>query len=98
MGSFSRKLKRKQFVQQRKEFMKHFKESMKNFKMQVKCSSCDRPPAEGENIDQWHINKESENIDLVCPECVSEQLKESANTEEDWPTSRSSKPAKSELV
>ena len=69
MGSFTRKIKRKQFVAARKKFMKDFKTQMLNFKKQVKCSSCGRPPREGENIDQWHINKESENIDLICTEC-----------------------------
>ena len=49
--------------------MKHFKKSMKNFKKQVKCSVCDRYPEQGENIDNWRINQESNNIDLVCTRC-----------------------------
>ena len=69
MASFARKVKRKQLVLQRKQFMKHFKKSMKEFKMQVKCSACGRPPLEGENIDGWHINQESNNIDLICTDC-----------------------------
>ena len=69
MASFARKLKRKQFVQARKRFMKDFKNSMRNFKKQVKCSVCGRLPSQGENIDNWHIDQESNNIDLVCPSC-----------------------------
>lgn len=71
MASFSRKIKRKQFVKARKQFMKTFKKSMQHFKKQVKCSVCDRQPYEGENIDNWHIDQESNNIDLVCTECYS---------------------------
>lgn len=71
MASFERKLKRKQMVAARKQFMKDFKARMLSFKKQVKCSKCDRPPEKGENIDQWHINKESENIDLVCTACTA---------------------------
>ena len=73
MGSFARKIKRKQFVQARKQFMKDFKSSMANFKKQVKCTECDRPPAEGENIDDWHVNKYSENIDLICTSCYNKE-------------------------
>ena len=73
MGSFARKIKRKQFVQARKQFMKDFKSSMANFKKQVKCTECDRPPAEGENIDDWHVNKHSENIDLICTSCYNKE-------------------------
>ena len=78
MSSFARKIKRKQFVTARKQFMKHFKKSMKHFKTQVVCSVCGRPPHQGENIDNWHIDQESNNINLICTECygqvpVSEQ-------------------------
>ena len=69
MGSFTRKLKRKQFVATRKKFMKDFKKSMKHFKKQVKCSVCDRQPSPGENIDNWHIDQESKNINLICTDC-----------------------------
>ena len=69
MGSFARKVKRKQFVAARKTFMKHFKKTMKNFKKQVKCSVCERAPDQGENIDNWHIDQESNNIDLICTNC-----------------------------
>ena len=68
---FARKLKRKTMVVQRKQFMKDFKKAMANFKLQVKCSECDRYPAQGENIDDWQINKNSENIDLVCTDCYT---------------------------
>lgn len=77
MASFTRKIKRKQFVAARKQFMKEFKNSMRHFKKQVKCSSCGRPPHPGENIDNWHIDQESNNIDLICTECytpISEEL------------------------
>lgn len=73
MGSFTRKIKRKQLVQARKQFMKDFKRSMKKFKKQVVCSKCDRPPYSGEDIDNWHIEKYSEKIDLVCPQCYDEE-------------------------
>ena len=68
---FARKLKRKTMVVQRKQFMKDFKKAMANFKLQVKCSECGRYPREGENIDDWQINKNSENIDLVCTDCYT---------------------------
>ena len=71
MASFTRKLKRKQFVSARKQFMKDFKSRMASFKKQVKCARCGRPPHPGEDIDNWHINKESENIDLICTECIN---------------------------
>lgn len=70
MASFSRKIRRKQFVEARKRFMKDFKKSMRNFKKQVKCVTCGRPPNPGENIDNWHIDQESNNIDLICPACM----------------------------
>jgi hypothetical protein len=79
MGSFARKIKRKQFVQARKQFMKDFKTQMATFKKQVKCSTCDRPPAEGENIDDWHVNKHSENIDLICTNCYTKEESEETN-------------------
>lgn len=81
MGSFARKVKRKQFVQARKQFMKDFKTQMATFKKQVKCSACDRQPAEGENIDDWHVNKYSENIDLVCTSCYNKEESEISNEE-----------------
>jgi hypothetical protein len=68
---FARKLKRKTMVVQRKQFMRDFKKAMANFKLQVKCSQCGRYPREGENIDDWQINKMSENIDLVCTDCYT---------------------------
>ena len=64
-------MKRKQLVVARKKFMKDFKKSMKHFKKQVKCSSCGRDPYPGENIDNWHIDQESENINLICTECYN---------------------------
>tara|TARA_A100000164_G_C21933323_1_gene786798 strand:- start:202 stop:492 length:291 start_codon:yes stop_codon:yes gene_type:complete len=68
---FARKLKRKTMVVQRKQFMRDFKKAMSNFKLQVKCSECGRYPNEGENIDDWKINKMSENIDLICTDCYN---------------------------
>ena len=81
MGSFARKLKRRQFVEARKKFMKDFKTSMSKFKSQVKCSVCNRDPREGEKIDDWHINKYSEKIDLICTDCYT--VEESEETNED---------------
>jgi transcription elongation factor Elf1 len=69
MASFARKIKRKQLAAAKKKFMKDFKSAMKNFKKQVKCSVCGRVPRSGENIDNWHIDQESNNIDLICTEC-----------------------------
>ena len=68
MTSFTRKIKRKQDL----AFTKIFKKSMKKFKEMVKCSRCARTPLEGEKIDNWHIDKNTENIDLICEECYSE--------------------------
>jgi len=79
MASFAKKLKRKQFVMARKKFMKDFKTSMANFKKQVVCSKCDRAPVEGENIDNWHIDKYTNNIDLVCTDCYTEKESEETN-------------------
>lgn len=80
MASFAKKLKRQKFVAARKKFMKDFKSSMLNFKKQVACTKCGRLPREGEKIDNWHINKYSEKIDLICTECYS--IKESEETNE----------------
>jgi hypothetical protein len=74
MASFERRLKRRQLVDARKKFMKDFKRSMSKFKKQVKCTACERQPAKGENIDNWHINKSSENIDLICTNCYAEEV------------------------
>ena len=79
MTSFSRKIKRKKMAAARKQFMKHFKSSMQHFKKSVKCSLCGRPPREGENIDNWRINKNSENIDLICTECYTIEESEDSN-------------------
>lgn len=79
MASFSRKIKRKQFVAARKKFMKDFKSSMANFKKQVVCSKCGREPREGEKIDDWHIDKYSEKIDLICTDCYNEEESENKN-------------------
>lgn len=65
---FLRKIRRKQ----QKQFMKDFKKSMKKFKLQVKCSVCGRRPEEGEKIDDWRIDKDSNGIDLICTNCYSE--------------------------
>ncbi len=73
MGSFKRKIKRKQFVAARKKFMKDFKSSMASFKKQVACSKCGRTPRKGENIDDWHIDKYSEKIDLICTDCYNKE-------------------------
>ena len=78
---FARKLKRKTMVVQRKQFMKDFKSSMRNFKKQVVCSKCGRGPREGEKIDDWHIDKYSDNIDLICTDCYT--VEESEETNED---------------
>ncbi len=71
MASFSRKIKRKRTVQARKMFMKHFKKTMRDFKKQVVCSVCGRAPRQGEEIDNWHIDQASNNIDLICTDCYT---------------------------
>ena len=81
MASFLRKLKRKQLVAARKKFMKDFKRSMSKFKKQVTCSKCGRAPYPGEKIDDWHIDKYSEKIDLICTDCYT--VEESEETNED---------------
>jgi hypothetical protein len=72
MSSFARKLKRKKFVTARKQFMKDFRSKMQQFKKQVKCSKCDYRPSEGESIDDWHIDQESNTIDLICTKCYTQ--------------------------
>ena len=79
MGSFARKIKRKQFVKARKNFMKDFKKSMRKFKKQVKCSVCHRHPNPGENIDDWHLDQQSNNIDLICTNCYNKEDEEFKN-------------------
>ena len=83
MGSFTRKIKRKQFVAARKQFMKDFKSSMSSFKKQVVCSQCGREPREGEKIDDWHIDKYSEKIDLICTDCYNKEESEDLSDTED---------------
>ena len=67
--------------------MRDFKKAMANFKLQVKCSECGRFPNEGENIDDWKINKYSDSIDLICTDCYTgeeaqgDQNEIEANTE-----------------
>jgi hypothetical protein len=75
MASFAKKLKRKQFVMARKKFMK-------DFKKQVVCSKFDRAPAEGENIDDWHIDKYTNNIDLICTNCYNKEESEDLDAED----------------
>jgi len=68
VSSFTRKIKRKQDLQFRKEFSK----SMKKFKKMVRCTKCLREPRTGEKIDEWHLDRYSEKIDLICVECHEE--------------------------
>jgi len=77
----ARKIKRKQFLQARKKFMKDFKSSMLNFRKQVKCSKCDYRPQEGEKIDDWHVDKSSESIDLVCTSCYDSEVDQGVEDE-----------------
>ena len=53
--------------------MKTFKKSMKDFKLQIKCSVCGIRPEEGQKIDDWHIDKDSNGIDLICTDCYTEE-------------------------
>ena len=76
MTSFARKVKRKQMLLSRKKLMRDFKTSMAKFRRQVVCSKCGRPPEDNENIDNWHIDQESNNIDLICNYCYDEEIQE----------------------
>lgn len=78
---FARKIKRKQLNAARKQFMKDFKSKMNQFKLMVACTVCGRRPREGENIDNWRINQQSENIDLICTDCFEEEVKEDTENE-----------------
>ena len=78
--SLARKIKRKRMNHARKQFMKDFKKAMSKFKKQVKCTICGKHPLPGENIDNWRINKSSENIDLICTDCYD--VNESEETDE----------------
>ena len=62
-------LKRKLQRKKTNAFFKEFKKTMKKFKTMVRCTACDREPNPGENIDSWYINQQSQNINLICPEC-----------------------------
>jgi len=73
MVSLNRKIKRRHMKLMRKKFVKEFKKRMLEFKRQVKCRLCGYHPQPGENIDDWHIDKSSENINLVCTGCHSAQ-------------------------
>lgn len=79
MASLARKIKRKQLLAARKKFMKDFKRSMSKFKKQVTCTKCGRPPHAGEKIDNWHIDKYSEKIDLICTDCYTGEESEEMN-------------------
>ena len=70
---FARKIRRKQLNAARKRFFKDFKRKMNEFKLMVACNACGRRPEQGENIDDWKINKESENIDLLCTDCFENE-------------------------
>ena len=70
---FARKSRRKQLNAARKQFFKDFKRKMNEFKLMVACNACGRRPEQGENIDDWKINKESENIDLLCTDCFENE-------------------------
>ena len=72
MTSIQRKFARKKQV----AFMKEFKKSMKKFKKMVRCSSCQRHPSPGEKIDNWHIDKYSEHVNLICEDCFKEIKKD----------------------
>ena len=56
--------------------MRDFKQSMRKFKSQVLCSRCGYKPSPGENIDEWNIEKDSNNISLICTTCILNGLEE----------------------
>ena len=72
MVSFARKIKRKQKF----KFYKDFKKTMNSYKKRVKCSDCTRRPVKGENIDNWSIKQDGDDINLVCVDCSSNKEKE----------------------
>jgi hypothetical protein len=65
MSSISRKIKRKQ---SNKDY-KAFRKTVKNLKSLVKCSTCGRPPRDGEMVDDWRIKVSGESIALTCTDC-----------------------------
>ena len=81
MAKFARKLKRNQTVKARKKFTKDFKSAMSKFKKQVKCSACGLVPHQGQSIDDWFINKSSENIDLLCVDCYRDREEQGGEDE-----------------
>ena len=78
---FARKIRRKQMNAAKKQFMKDFRSKMNQFKLMVACSACNRRPTPGENIDNWKINQQSENIDLLCTDCFEEEFSEDTEDE-----------------
>jgi RNase P subunit RPR2 len=66
--SLARKIARKK----QKTVFKEFKKRMRQFKKMVVCSSCQRPPHPDEKIDNWKINQQSENLDLLCLDCFDQ--------------------------
>lgn len=74
-GGLSRKIVRSQ----QKLFMKNFKKTMSEFRRQVACVKCGYHPKKGENIDDWHIDKTSNNIDLICTSCYTVEESEETN-------------------
>ena len=71
MSSLKRKIKRKKT----KEFVKSFRKTLKNFESVVRCIGCSRVPnaVMGEKIDNWHISKEGDKIELTCPSCKEQE-------------------------
>jgi len=65
MVSLERKIRRKK----QNSVFKEFKKKMKNLKKFIRCSKCEKAPAQGENIDDWYMEKHTSEIILVCPEC-----------------------------
>ena len=49
MVSLERKIRRKK----QNSVFKEFKKKMKNLKKFIRCSKCEKAPAQGENIDDW---------------------------------------------
>ena len=75
MTSFKRKMVRNS----KNKFMKKMKSTMKSILSGVHCSVCERPPREGEKIDNWRMLRTENSMILTCPECHQKKQEELEN-------------------
>ena len=53
---------------------KKMKKAMKQFRKMVMCSACGKTPEQGQNIDDWTLERKDDKITLTCTECAPEEL------------------------